>query len=178
MSIIYDALKKVGGASNNKPVQTQPNKPDKPEENKPPKFKIKKIYFLYLVISCLGVFAANLFLNFLVKAPGVKKQTKVRLPASVTVIAKSEPSVKVSIEESISKKVTEAVSALKGTTKEATPPFVLNGVFYSENEGYALINNQIVKTGDTIEGATVKKINAEEVELEFQGTTIKLKAGK
>lgn len=52
---------------------------------------------------------------------------------------------------------------------------MLNGVFFSENEGYALINNRIVKEGDALEGVTVKRIKLDEVELEAEdGSTIKL----
>jgi hypothetical protein len=43
---------------------------------------------------------------------------------------------------------------------------VLNGVFFSGPDAYGLINNQIVKTGDQIAGATVKKITVTDVELE------------
>ncbi|MDD5432878.1 MAG: hypothetical protein PHO70_07865 [Candidatus Omnitrophica bacterium] len=54
-------------------------------------------------------------------------------------------------------------------------PFILNGIFFSEDKGgYALVNNQIVKVGDTINGAVVKKITDELVELETEGSIIKL----
>ncbi|MFA5320388.1 MAG: hypothetical protein WBE75_03600 [Candidatus Omnitrophota bacterium] len=51
----------------------------------------------------------------------------------------------------------------------APPLLILNGTFLSEGEEFAIINNQIVKAGDEIEGAMVKKIEANNVELEFSG---------
>lgn len=53
--------------------------------------------------------------------------------------------------------------------------FVLNGVFFSDEEGYALINNKVVKEGDELDGRLVKKITMDEVELlEVSGSIIKL----
>ncbi len=53
------------------------------------------------------------------------------------------------------------------------PEILLNGIFYSGNETYALINNKIVKTGDDVEGALVRDIQADSVELELGGTVKK-----
>ncbi|MBU1125578.1 MAG: hypothetical protein KKC84_06110 [Candidatus Omnitrophica bacterium] len=50
----------------------------------------------------------------------------------------------------------------------------LNGIFFSQNEGYALINNQIVKEGDTVAGVFVKTITVNGVELEDQGNPLTL----
>ena len=59
-------------------------------------------------------------------------------------------------------------------SRESRGPFVLNGTFFSENQGYALINNKIVKDGDTVDGAVVKRVGLDEVELEQDGKTVKL----
>ena len=40
---------------------------------------------------------------------------------------------------------------------------VLNGIFFSQEEGYALVNNHIVKVGDKVGGALVKRIDVNEV---------------
>ena len=57
---------------------------------------------------------------------------------------------------------------------DTEPAFVLNGVFFEQGEGYALINNKIVRIGDEIEHAKVKEIKITGVEIEFEGKTIKL----
>lgn len=55
------------------------------------------------------------------------------------------------------------------------PRFLLNGIFASdESASYALINNQIAKVGDRIDGAVVKRINQDSVELESGSKNIVL----
>jgi hypothetical protein len=50
----------------------------------------------------------------------------------------------------------------------------LNGIFFSGDTSYALINNQIVKEGDTVMGVTVKRITSKDVELLKNGVVVKL----
>ena len=52
--------------------------------------------------------------------------------------------------------------------------FVLNGIFFSDNDSYALINNQIVRENDYVDAAKVSSITANTVELDNAGTTITL----
>jgi len=58
-----------------------------------------------------------------------------------------------------------------------TPLFVVSGVFFSENQGYAIINDRVVKEGDVIEGAMVARINADGVKLKYQDAVIELSPG-
>src|SRR3989338_10966552 len=155
MSIIYDALKKVekSGAAG----FTLEENPEEAVKKK------HRAYLIYILVACAGIFIANIsFKLFIDKASrnnlkpqeivklGVNKAQEQNLPAQ---IPKEEP-----------------------PKKEDPPlaPVVLNGIFFSSDEGYALINNQIVKVGDTIEGATVKRIAMDEVELELNGSIIKI----
>lgn len=62
--------------------------------------------------------------------------------------------------------------------KPAEPRFKLNGVFFSQNGGYALINNRIVRQGDIIEDAKVTGIFIDGVELEINGEREKIYAPK
>ena len=64
--------------------------------------------------------------------------------------------------------------AVENIEVPAKPTLILNGVFSSGEESYALINNQIVKLGDKISGAVIKKIAPEEVLLDSDGSEIKL----
>jgi hypothetical protein len=155
MSIIYDALKKVEEAN------TAGAKPEAAKQKKHPKPKVKS-YFLYALIVCLGFFIGNLVFGFLSgSAPkslsidknqyAAKTGTKVK-PAPLSFIMPPAAEVK----------------------KKQQGSWVLSGVFFSENEGYALINNQIAKEGDVIDGATVKRISLHGVELESAGSTVKL----
>ena len=50
----------------------------------------------------------------------------------------------------------------------------LNGIVFSGETNYALINNQIVKEGDMLLGATIKRISSEVVELVKNGVVVRL----
>ncbi len=153
MSIIYDALKKIeksnilrGGVD---------------KKGKESKTRLK-VYLLYFLVACSGLFIGNIFFNFL-SAP---KDILTRLARPSVKEALPQPRDEIPLET--------APTASVGPAKKLRELLVLNGIFSSQDEGYALINNQIVKEGDLIEGATVKRIGLNEVELEFQGSTIKL----
>lgn len=153
MSIIYDALKKV--------ERSYDAKAGAKKEEKHPKFVFKKIYFLYLLLIGISVVAGRFFF---IKAPPqhvepaqVQAPPQVQAPAPVPAPQEAQ-----------------APAPPIDAKKKLQESLVLNGIFFSGDEGYALINNQIVKQGDLIEGATVKQISLNEVELEFEGSTIKL----
>ena len=112
-----------------------------------------KIYLLCALMICLGLFIANIFYGWL--SPKKEPYLAPTLPTAA-------------LETSIS------VEPEMETQKETLPAFTLNGVFFSGGEGYALINNRIVKKGDKIERAGVVQISLDEVDLEFGGSIIKL----
>ena len=159
MSIIYDALKKV-----EKNVVGQPS----PEKGKVSENTItrRKLYLIYVLVVCIGALGANLSYSFLTSFQNksfaiIKKINKAAPQAQA--VPKQAPPVKIG-------------PAIPSTKKEpqGEQPFVLSGIFFSQNEGYALINNKIVKNGDKVGGAVVKKVGLDEVELEQEGKTIKL----
>ncbi len=146
MSIIYDALKKVEASVINEP-KTKTDKRVKP--------KIKP-YLLYALLACVGLFIANAFSVFSFPKPSLNKTQAAVKPEPII-----QPPAR--------------TSALEVIPQELKPPsFNLTGVFFSKDESYALINNQIVKKGDKIDGATVMEITVDEVVLESKGSTIKL----
>ncbi|MFH1622418.1 MAG: type II secretion system protein N [Candidatus Omnitrophota bacterium] len=55
------------------------------------------------------------------------------------------------------------------------PNLILNGVFASETGNYALINNRVVRVGDTILGVKVKEIYLEKVVLDASGKEVILR---
>jgi len=157
MSIIYDALKKVEAAiSGRKALVTKPDRKER-------KFKFKN-YLLYVLVICIGFFIANIFFGIIPRPPIMTKSQppviqKETLPSPIP-IPKEKPLLDTGLSVSIQ--------------KQAMPSLVLNGVFFSENEGYALINNRIVKKGDVIDGAAVTQINLDGVECKFEDSIIKL----
>lgn len=158
MSIIYDALKKI---EKSKSV-TPENAPKKDASSRPK----PKMYLLYILVVCLGWGIANLFFSFFTRPPQVGKPKKIAaLPALPQPVTTAPPEVKVKEEIKL---------PLPEVRRQSEFSLVLNGVFFSQDEGYALINNRIVKAGDIIDGAFIKHIGLEEVEVEFEGSIIKL----
>ena len=60
-----------------------------------------------------------------------------------------------------------------GTVLE-TPPLDLTGIVFSADRSYAIVNGQVVKVGDKIQGAEVKSITSETLTLEYEGRQIQL----
>lgn len=162
MSIIYDALKKVEGTIHKKPaVKIDIDKEYTPKRK-------NKIYLIYILAVSLGVFIANV--SF--KALGVLNKYPSK-PVSIDVKIKTQAPV-IKTQDNPGLPSPPSLSSPAQIRNKPLPSLVLNGIFLSENECYALINNRIVEEGDTIEGATVVEITTNEVELDEDGKIIKL----
>jgi len=167
MSIIFDALKKVEKKLHSTPKPT----------NEPPVTKVhlknhpgKKIFFIIILLFLLALamilIKRNLFISVTINSP-----INTAAPATSRPFSKDIP--KPESPEKIDPSKTDTP-----TKTIPTQPFVLNGVFFSEDCGYALINNQIVRQGDEVDGAQVVRITPEMVEINFQGNSILLKTNK
>lgn len=155
MSIIYDALKKVEH-STNKDIVAEVNK-----ENRGNKWAT---YLLYLLVACAGVFAANTIFNAFSTCALGPEPVKIAKPAA------AEPLKPAPVETP-----TPAPAIVVETKIEPMiPPLMLNGVFFSNDGNYALINNEVVKQGDSVEGIKINKVNLDDVELETS-TGVKFK---
>lgn len=164
MSIIYDALKKVETSL----TDDAKTKIDKGVKSQP------KIYLLYALMICLGFFMANIFYGWLSQKKPALKTTDI-VTKDQPLIDKKEPvSAPTPTLPTVALQTGTSVETKMKTQKEPLHPFTLNGVFFSGGEGYALINNRIVKKGDKIERASVVQIFLDEVELELDGSIIKL----
>jgi len=183
MSIIYDALKKVERLQSANPAAPTAAVP-KPAGNK----KAVKInpFIIYGFIAVLGVFLASLLFGLMsrltsrnhpsAQATGIAEKN----PASLAEEKKQElASIKqeppqVPAAEIIPDQPQQLAKAedIRNTVDPSS--FKLSGLFFSDSEGYVLINNEILKEGDQIEGAVVKHISLDGVELDLQGQSIKL----
>lgn len=163
MSIIYDALKKAQKTINLAP-KIQVDTKDRPSKSG------LKLYLLYALVVCLGLFAGNTFFSFLTSPQ--KPALGLLKPLPVTKSAYVEP--RPAQMETAQPKAPAVSSVSRYNKNEEKDSLVLNGVFFSQDEGYALINNHIVKVGDVVGGATVKQITPDEVELEVSGSVVKL----
>ena len=156
MSIIYEALKKAEKGINTGTDE----KPQMAGQGKDRKSRVK-LYILYFLVAFLGLVVGNAVFGFLPN-PGKPQRTQVKpLPMSLSTSPEVLPP----------KPLAQETATL---TNKPQGAFTLNGIFFSEGEGYALINNKIVKVGDEVSGAIVKKIDLGVVELETSGTTTKL----
>lgn len=162
MSIIYEALKKVGGLSAEGPLK----KTDKPSRPKP------RPFIILAFIAALAVLAVNLFLRAMPRHSLPKPAPDSQHLPQTTPQPPAQPQ---AAETPAVVPPAEPVPAPEPEVQKPQPPdLVLNGVFVSEQESYALINNRIVRKGEQIEGATVVRIGMDEVELDFEGSPIKL----
>lgn len=126
----------------------------------------KLIYLIYLLMVVAGFFLAKFAFSFFINPQEAKTQEIITsLPADI-------PPAQMQINP-----IVETPSAPQEVEKTA-PQLFLNGIFFDEAQPYALINNQVVKRGDMIEGVNVVQILTNEVVLEFEGTTIKLKTSR
>lgn len=155
MSIIYDALKKIE-QSGSLVVRA---KEDKPVDK-------RRLFLVYALVLVSGVLLAKFswwgMTEFISR--GTKDETR-QLSAAVPA---AKPK-KILPLETVS--VLDYRAAPQPDKRET---FVLNGIFFSEEEGYALINNQVTKEGDLVDGALVKNISPDTVELDSQGEIIRL----
>ncbi len=156
MSIINEALKKAEQSlHNNSAKETLPTAALHPA----------KPYILYILILVAGLFLSNFIFTLLSQTKTTAAQKRVPAtpirPGAALKIA--EPAVKTPAKEIVleENKVPETV-------------FILNGIFFSDNDGYALVNNQIVRENDLVDGARIKTITANSVELDNAGKIITL----
>ncbi len=166
MSIIYDALKKVE-RSTNKDIITEVNK----------KRSASKLtsYLLYALVVCAGIFAANMMFGIFSPektAPAPKETKIVPLATGLKTAKIAKPAAKETLGPVPPKAAPPVIVEAK--IEPMIPPLMLNGVFFSKNQGYALINNKVVKQGDSVEGIKVRKVNLDDVELETS-TGVKFK---
>lgn len=64
---------------------------------------------------------------------------------------------------------------LSNTVINKTPEFVLNGIMYLSDRPKAIINSSVVQEGDSVDGATVKAINQDNVHLVLNNEEITIK---
>jgi len=151
MSIINEALKKT-----EEHLQKNAAK-DKPSAIKT---SLAKPFLLYILILLAGLLLGNFIFTLLKR----KTQT-VRAPIKNT-------NAVIQTTNLFSLPILPSHPAEEH--KPAKTSFILNGIFFSDNDSYALINNQIVRENDYVDEAKVSLITADSVQLDNAGQTITL----
>ena len=112
------------------------------------KSKFLKIFFVLCILIIVGF--AGFFIGKPSKSPSSGRRgvliPKIRLPTSVQTKA----------------------------SKESKSTLSLNGIMFSDGQYFALINDQIVKAGDFIEGAQIHKIDSAGVEITTEESSYRL----
>ncbi|MCX5701542.1 MAG: hypothetical protein NTW64_00970 [Candidatus Omnitrophica bacterium] len=136
-----------------------------------------KAYLLYASALCLGLFVANMFFNFITKSTkrnieNLAAKTTQKYSRKIEIAPTLQADMAMPTEIS---KISEPQAPLKKPAQYQSS-LIVNGIFLSQGkQRYALINNHIVKEGDTIEGLKVIRITLEGLELESpEGPIIKL----
>jgi hypothetical protein len=151
MSTIYDALKKV--ETKTKPPEQKPQ---------PPKRSNPKLFLLIYFICAIVLISLIHFLTLKSsKTPGESKITISR--SHLTAPSTSQPA-----------KPQPLSTGRIPPTARKLPSLSLTGIFFSDGEYIALINNETVKVGDTIEGVQIQKIDSNGVEIKFGDSSFRL----
>lgn len=150
MSIINEALKKT---------EEHLQKNNATNNSLPNQFKIKPL-LLYFLILAAGLLLGNFIFTLL------KNKTQINnlpFPKQIQTENNNLP-----LESAILP--SQPAEELKSTDTN----FVLNGIFFSADDSYALINNQIVRENEYVDGAKVGEITTNSVELNNAGSLITL----
>ncbi|MDD5565603.1 MAG: hypothetical protein PHG31_01760 [Candidatus Omnitrophica bacterium] len=152
MSIIYEALKKLG---------THPAQPKGQSGSSFSTQKAKnKQIAVYIMLAIVGMFIAKKGFDYLFPPlPIVVPALETTQPLPAKPDAGQAPALP---------SPAPAVVVVENETIPQVEPreqYVLNGIFSSGNDNYALVNNQIVRLGENVDGATVEKITVDSVEL-------------
>lgn len=152
MSIIYEALKKIDRNSlNQKKNSFNEFKPDKT------RFFLKAGIFIIVFVSIVG-------LVFILKG----KYSGNSVSSNISFIQPETISNTKSLNKEIPRKPAEPKS------QKIPAEFSLQGIVFSGGEYMALINQRLVAEGDMIGEASVKKIEADGVEIEINNKLFRL----
>ncbi|MDO8489696.1 MAG: hypothetical protein Q7S42_06305 [Candidatus Omnitrophota bacterium] len=181
MSIINEALKKTEQYIQENAARNRPQ--GSGLENHPP----TKIHstpsplLIYILILLAGILLSKLIFSLLSQpenkslassSQNLKPSNSQNFKPENKSLTSNIPENHKGESDKISIPVTPIAPILNNKTPEVN--FVLNGIFFSDNDGYALVNNQIVRENDLVDGAKIIKITTNNVELDSDGKLINL----
>ncbi len=182
MSIINDALKKAG-----QPIISETHrstgrssvdqKPEKRLEIKP-RLQIERrkntpnwgpFFLVGVLLLVTGPIVAPIFFN----NPSSKILSAPTDTTAASMSLSASPRGQYAVEEMPLTQQTIPSTRL-GKSVNPLTKFKLSGVVYSEAGSYCLINGKVITKGETVGGATIENITANEVVLNYQGEMITL----
>ncbi|MCX5699872.1 MAG: hypothetical protein NTX01_09310 [Candidatus Omnitrophica bacterium] len=156
MSIINEALKKTEEYLQKNAAKDNPL-PPKPAKTKP-------FILYYILILSAGLLLGSFIFTL--------------LRHKIQIIQTPKKNTDAIIQTTNLPPTTALASQPTEENKPTKANFVLNGIFFSDNDGYALVNNQIVRKNDYVDGAKVGLITTNTVELDNAGQKITLTAAR
>lgn len=158
MSIIYEALKKTRENPESASRETLPKSKDLP--NPRPSF-FKKHAGLAAWGAVLGILFTWIIAHRLSTPAGAPVPIGKTGPRKLLILSENN-------------KAARKTSDTAGSSR-ALPHLILNGIVLSEDGNIAMINGQICKAGDEIEGAKITRITSSQVTLGFRNQEVVLK---
>lgn len=169
MSIIYEALKKTQDSS---PREAIPEVKSRSGQAMP---NVKRpLGLAAIVILILGV---SIFWFF---RDGTKPQASLKItrpPPSPSAVSAANPAgIALPMHLLSLPAADKEGSNQEGLAQGNLPNLILNGIVLSGDGNIALVNNQIVRVGDAVEGAKVEEISDNQIVLTFKNQKISLRA--
>ena len=163
MSIIYDALKRIEKKTKDTEYSFDSRKRDTRKSR-----RIGYILLILLILCLIALFVdkPSTEKSFIERTLTGKHSIQHPKVSRITMTGKEKTPAKVM--------PLSAPEAEPPTTDKKLPSFYLNGIFFSDGEYLALINDQLVQTGDFIEGAQIQKIDSDGVDIKFGESSFRL----
>jgi type II secretory pathway component PulC len=166
MSIIAEALKKAG--EEKKPLGTLIS-PVVSVKKRP--FNWGPVFVLLVLILITGPIVAPVF------STPFQRRGALYSAAPTPSLPKTQDESADSIHRKSQFTVEESPAFQPALLPFSPAPYLrLTGIAYSKGDSYCLINDKILKVGDTVQDARVVKIMAERVLLDYRGQTLNLRA--
>ena len=184
MSIINEALKKAvrekGASYSSEEKETVRRNIELEFQRKKPRLNWGPIFILLVLVLITGPIVAPIFSTPFknVKYSGNTSNLTAthNIPSRSIDLADAAPAPDLKTNRKAQFTVEE--SPLFGnappTIISKTPGLSLSGVVYSDKDSYCIINNKVVKVGDTIQGAKLLEILQNSAKVDYQGKEITL----
>ena len=178
MSIIADALKKVEKKRepvvvSKTPSYTQAQTPQ-PQINITHVTQHKVSYLFVGIMVAAVVFMGLLFTKFSHSKPSYQLAEDTSAdPATQAQAQKLQPKPIITPEPTQATFANSNFPILKKLVNDSN--FRVSGIMYDENDPAAIINNQIVREGESIGEATVERIERDQVKISYEGKEFTLK---
>lgn len=132
---------------------------------------------IYILVFTFGILIAKALFSFLDSKFLVSKSVSTPTSQEITSLETKKaplPAVTAPDASPVVFLPQEAIKPIAPIEKNPLPKLILGGILAGDASGWAIIDDKIVKAGDTVKGATVIGISSGRVDLEFEGEPFSL----